>query len=329
VPFSEILGHRRQIERIRRSFASARLAHAYLFVGPPGIGKRTVALGLLSALYCESLGDDFCGSCAPCGLVLQGHHPDVHLLKPFEGKQETTIDQVRALEEVFSLRAFYGQRKAVLVEEAETLNLAAQNAMLKILEEPRGHALFILLAPAARCLLPTVASRCQEIRFQPLSSEDVFEILRKKGLDEEKAALLSRIAQGSPGRALEAGREGRMEKRRAILKLLESAREDITRVLDWAEETASDELELMDTLDLLELFLRDAIVLQSRANKVSIMNGDLLDALKKIADTWKAEEALVLFDGIGECRRALKRNAQKRLALEACFLGSPDGDRGV
>jgi DNA polymerase-3 subunit delta' len=320
MPFSEIRGHRRQLARLLRTLASGKLAHAYLFSGPSGIGKRTVAMGLFSSLHCEELGLDFCGVCNPCRLVLAGAHPDVHLVRPQEGKKETAIEQVRELERVLSLRSFYGKKKAVLIEESETLNYPAQNALLKTLEEPRGDTLFILLIPVVRSLLPTVVSRCHEIRFQSLGSEDVQQILLKKGFKRDRALLLSRLCQGSVGKAIDLDANGSLERRAQVSHLLECGRNNLRQVLDWAEDVCSGEGALEQVLDLLEGCLRDAMVLKYASKEVEIINFDLNHVVENIAREWSVEEVLDLFDELGHCRSALEHNAQKQFALETTLL---------
>lgn len=320
MPFSEIRGHRRQLNRLRTILKSGRLGQAYLFSGPSGIGKRAVALGLLSSLYCERLEHDFCGLCNPCKLVLGEGHPDVHRVKPEEGKKETTIDQVRDLEHAFLLRSFYGKKKAALIEESDTLNWPAQNALLKTLEEPRGDALLILLASRPGSLLPTVLSRCHEVSFQPLAAEDVLAILLKNGYDEGQASLLSRLCQGSVGKAVELHEGGYLEMRTEILRLLETGRRDRAQVLDWVESVSADGVKTDTVLDLLEASIRDAIVLKHAPSGLDLMNPDLKVELETIQGTWSVGALLDLFDGVLQLRSALDHNAQKELAVEATLL---------
>src|SRR5512134_1109278 len=143
--FSEIVGHERPVAILKRVLANGTLAHAYLFSGDEGIGKKMTALALASAVNCLERGPDGgCGACPSCRKVASGGHPDVHLLVPDGG--EIRIDQVRQIQEDLSLRPFEGAGKTLIVDFAERMNPASSNAFLKTLEEPPGEALIILVS---------------------------------------------------------------------------------------------------------------------------------------------------------------------------------------
>src|SRR3989304_9030229 len=143
--FSEIIGHRQPLEILRRALGQGRLHHAYLFVGPEGVGKRTIALALAQALHCGEAGDDFCGRCADCARIRDRNHPDVRLVETLAGKKEIGIQQIRDVEKALNYRSFSGKRKIAIVDPATALNLSSQNALLKTLEEPPADSLLILL----------------------------------------------------------------------------------------------------------------------------------------------------------------------------------------
>ncbi len=148
--FDEIIGHRRPLESLRLALSSGRLHHAYLFVGPEGIGKRTLATALAQAVHCGDGAGDFCGSCVNCTRIADGNHPDVRIIEPLAGKKEISIQQVREFERELNYRSFTGKRKIVIVDPATLMNLASQNALLKTLEEPPQDSLIILIAVERR-----------------------------------------------------------------------------------------------------------------------------------------------------------------------------------
>jgi DNA polymerase-3 subunit delta' len=194
------------IEGFRRAFGRGRLAHAYLFVGPAGVGKRTFAVELARALLCEKRGDrlEACGSCTACVLFAAGTHPDFLATGRPEESQEFPIERMREVCQSFALKSARGHGKVVVIDDADDLNEEAANCFLKTLEEPPPRSLLILLGSSPDRQLPTVRSRCQVIRFSPLPAPLVEEILREKGVED--TALLGRLvhmAAGSPGRALE------------------------------------------------------------------------------------------------------------------------------
>ncbi len=201
--FSDIIGHDRPVTILKRALANDALAHACLFSGEPGIGKRLTARALAAALNCTAPGPDGgCGVCPSCRKVAADGHPDVHLLVP-DGT-EIKIDQVREIQASLALRPFEGARKVLIVDGAETLNDASQNAFLKTLEEPPGDTLIILVTSLPQRLLPTIRSRCQEVTFQPLPRHALAAVLReRRGLSEEDAWFAAALSRGSLGRALE------------------------------------------------------------------------------------------------------------------------------
>ena len=121
--WGEIIGHHRQVEILRVALASGRLHHAYLFVGPEGIGKRTLAIALAKAVHCSVSAADFCGSCANCQRIADGNHPDVRLIEPLAGKKEISIQQVRDFERELNYRSFTGKRKIIIIDPATLMNL--------------------------------------------------------------------------------------------------------------------------------------------------------------------------------------------------------------
>lgn len=217
MPASELKGHDSLAERFRRSVARGRLGQAYLFVGPQGIGKLQFALRLAQALLCATSPNERlepCGTCTDCRLVEAGNHPDLVLVARPEDKHELPVElfigprERRGQEGMcheLSLRPARGRRKIAVVDDADDLNAESANCLLKTLEEPPPHALLILVGTSPERQLPTIRSRCQIVRFSPLSTEAVAEILQAQGLvaDCAEAAQLAALSGGSIGRAIE------------------------------------------------------------------------------------------------------------------------------
>src|SRR3990172_246416 len=166
--FHDILGHDRPVAILKRALAQDTLAHAYLFSGEAGIGKKMTALALAAALHCGDLRENIgCGVCPSCRMAASLSHPDVHILAGDGG--EIKIDQIRQVQADLALKPFQGEKKVLIVDGAEDMNPASANAFLKTLEEPPGDTLIVLISSMPQGLLPTIRSRCQEIRFHPLS----------------------------------------------------------------------------------------------------------------------------------------------------------------
>lgn len=209
MPFAAIVGHARQIELLRRIAREGRLAHSLLLAGPPGVGKRLVAGALAELLLCEEKGADACGRCDSCRQLAAGSHPDVLLISLPKGKREIPIDRAREVNQFLRLKPLRGEHKVALVDDAHLLNLPAQNALLKGLEEPPPGSLAILVAHNPDALLPTIRSRCQRLVFAPLDDAEVAHLLAQRlGLSPDEAARVAAAADGSPGRALELAAAG-------------------------------------------------------------------------------------------------------------------------
>jgi len=211
MPWSDLLGHSEPLDRLRHSVRNRRLAHAYAFVGPAGIGKKTFAVRFAQALLCEQNDEtllDPCGECPRCLQVSARSHPDVSLVALPPGKSELPIElfvgdaehrgQTGLCHEL-SLRPMAGKRKIAIIDDADSFNEASGNALLKTLEEPPQHSLLILIATSTDLLLPTIRSRCQILSFHPLAEEDVRTLLVRQQIVEnaEDAPEIARLADGS------------------------------------------------------------------------------------------------------------------------------------
>lgn len=209
--WSTLLGHAGQIQNLRCSTAGGRLAHAYAFVGPSGIGKKRFACELARCLLCENHTDaelESCGECSSCQQVAAGTHPDLLNVSLPEGKRILPIrlfigeDETRGKEGLcydLSLKPMSGRRRVAIIDDAEAMNEESANSLLKTLEEPPPDSVLILIATSADLLLPTIRSRCQVVSFLPLSSTDVRQLLLREGVtaDEGEAAQAALLSGGS------------------------------------------------------------------------------------------------------------------------------------
>src|SRR6266478_7112221 len=177
---SEIVGHQKQVEALRLALVTERLHHAYLFVGPEGVGKKTIALGLAKAVHCSAAMGDFCGECADCARIHDRNHPDVRIIEVLAGKKEISIQQIRELEKELNFRSFSGKKKIAILDPATLMNLSAQNALLKTLEEPPRDSLLVLVATNTGGLLPTLRSRCLRLSFGSLQCAQLANYLASK-----------------------------------------------------------------------------------------------------------------------------------------------------
>jgi DNA polymerase III subunit delta' len=207
VPWGTVRGHDQVVADMRRNVEQGRFPHAFLFVGPDGVGKRTFALTLASALLCERNPEsalDPCGRCPSCLQVMAERHPDVLMIRRPEEKHELPIKLIRELCIELGLKPMNGSRRIAVVDDADDLNEEASNAFLKTLEEPPDGAVLILIGSSPELQLDTVVSRCRVVRFQPLDPDELAAVLFEHGLAESQAAALrlAVLGEGSVGRAL-------------------------------------------------------------------------------------------------------------------------------
>jgi DNA polymerase III subunit delta' len=274
--WSQILGHDERIASFRQIVARGRLAHAYLFVGPAGVGKRRFATELAKALLCEAPGKsvgvlDACDQCAACLLVDAGTHPDLFQVSRPEDKNELPIDAMTDFCRNFSLKPARGHGKIGIIDDADDFNEESANCFLKTLEEPPPGSLFLLIGTSLDRQLGTIKSRCQPVRFAPLSDTHVRTLLQKQGVDVGLLDRLVRLAAGSPGQAAALADESLWKFRRYVLQALvqpkvnsvEAAKEFVKFAEEAGKETAGQRRRANQALRLLIEGLIDAIRVQS------------------------------------------------------------------
>ena len=318
--FEEIRGNTPLVEQLRRSAASGRRSHAYLFLGGAGAGKRLIANTFAKALQCEGEKRP-CDSCKSCHAFNHGNHPDVIYFQPLKNGKTYTIEDVREqLLETVDLKPFQYEKKIYIIEKADTLNIQSQNALLKTLEEPPAHAVFLLLAERAEAFLPTILSRVVVMKIRPLSAETIADYLMQAGHLAEESHILSAYAQGRIGQALELVEdEGFREMRQDILGKLEvlpSMSEGDAYLLVKDLEGYKNDLRF---LDIMELWYRDLLTAKSLREEGYLIQRDKKDAIFRAAK----EPAALLAKKAAAVRTArmrLAQNANFRLTMEVMLM---------
>ena len=320
--FADIIGHQKQLETLRQGVRTERLHHAYLFVGPDGVGKKTLALALAQALHCGEEEGDFCGHCQTCVAIQKNNHPDVRTIEPLTGKKEISIQQVREVEKELSYRSFSRGKKIAIFDPATLLNWPAQNALLKTLEEPPQNCLLILIAAHGGGLLPTVRSRCLRLSFASLPREAVAGFLTAKGgKTEEQAQSLAALSQGSLGAAIDIEEEGLLEKRRTWVNTLASLSAGNYRAgIDAAEAVSGSREEALKFLQWIGTWYRDLVTHAVTKSAQEIVNIDMMPQIQQHSGQTQIATLLSLFAKTGEAAARIQRNINRRMVMESFFM---------
>jgi DNA polymerase-3 subunit delta' len=339
VSWQRVRGHDAQIKSFVKAVRRGRLAHAYLFSGPAGIGKRLFAHELGKALLCEAGGDELraCDRCHSCVMVEASTHPDFFAVSRPEGSNELPIDLMRELCRGFTLKSALGRGKVAVLDDADDLNEASANCFLKTLEEPPPRSVFILVGTGSERQLPTIVSRCQVVRFAPLPEDLVADILRSHELpDPSLIPRLARLSGGSPGQALALADPDLWAFRGKLLQeLLQPrantpalAREWMEFVEEAGKESGPQRRRAALVLRLLVLFLEDALAVSLGAEPRLAEPADL-PLLRDLAARTTPMQLLAMLERCVEADTHLERYAQLVLVLESLLdatgqlLGKP------
>ncbi len=249
-------------------------------------------------------------------------HPDVRVVEILAGKKEISIQQVREIEKELNFRSFTGKRKIAIIDPATSMNLSAQNALLKTLEEPPQDSVLILIAPNAGALLPTLRSRCLRISFGPLARDEVARyLMSKEGINQDDASLRAALSMGSLGAAIRFDKDELLEKRRSWAALLLSlSAGDYRGAIEAAEAIASNKEESLRFLEWAETWYRDLLVHAATENSEEMVNLDMLTEIGSQSAKGNFEQMLASFAQTARAAGRIQRNLNRRMVLESLFF---------
>jgi DNA polymerase-3 subunit delta' len=303
--FDDIIGHERPIRVLQKTLATGRVAHAYLFWGPSGVGKEKVAREVARVLLCADPETPqrgaACGRCPACHKVDSQGHPDVHVL--VAAGASISVGDVRSLQETLSYQAFERGRRVAIIREAFRMTREASNALLKTLEEPSAGTHIFLLAQHRNQILPTLVSRCQSLRFDPVPEDQVRRLLEARGMEPNTARAAAEISGGCPGAVAGEDVDALIDLEADVAETWQ--RWESTGVADrfaLSSRWSSEKDKLVFRLDSLERCMRQSA--RARAAEGS-MSGTAVDAL----------------GALFRVRRLLQQNVNTQLAVDSLFLG--------
>lgn len=359
--FANIIGQDRVVHSLARAIEQDRVAHAYIFHGPDGVGKRAVALALAGALQCTEFQDgDACGKCNGCHKAGKGLHPDIHVLMPtttdvdlhdvsarlqllaqdpyerVDFQHRPTLDGSRSssnkqifysvehinaqLRRAMSFHRAEGLYRVAVLLDVDRMRSDAANAFLKLLEEPGDRTVFILITNRIDHLLPTVISRCQQVRFLALSNETIEKAMLARNVEPGIAAMLSRMADGSISRALELfENQELLQTREKVLEFLrlsyQGKGDRVVSAIDLMIGQGREYVKFQ--LQVIMGLLRDLLLIRTTGDASLIVNIDQIDTLTSFSANLPDARLESMIEAVEETCHLIERNVNLRLALIA------------
>src|SRR5437667_2399133 len=314
---NQFLGNPATIETIKKQLEQGCLPHSMLFIGIQRIGKHTLADFIAMAANCLDGRPDFCGQCRSCRKILENCHPDVKHYEP-EG-QFIKIGQMRELSREVFFRPFEGKCRFFIVDEADKMNLEAANSILKTLEEPPESSHLILISNKQNELLSTIRSRCQIYRFGSLPASNIEQVLTKKlNHSDEDLPLLSRISQGSIGRALSLDLKEYKESRQELFNLLEVCSQNFlyTQAAKSITSLAREPEAFGNKVEILYSLLHDLFLLKADASSELITHWDIRGKLLSLCCNFSFQQIADGTKALDHIETGVRRNISKPLALD-------------
>jgi DNA polymerase-3 subunit delta' len=324
--FDSIIDQDRPVGILTTLLQNGTIPHALLFTGIEGVGKESTALAF--AMACNCAGEISsttlqetkipCGICKPCRKIEAGNHPDIIRVKP--SGPFIKIDQIRSLCQTLAMKPYEARRRVVIITDAQAMNPAAGNALLKMLEEPPVRTILILVATHPSDLLPTIVSRCQQLRFKPISNKYLESVLvQDYDLDAGDAMIITTMAGGSLSRALRMHRTQWANRRNWLIKEMDSLSSvSVNRLLAFGEQLSKNKDILQDSLEVMKSWLRDLVVGKLKPERV--INQDLAQKIQQASQKMSIASLLDKIDTIQATQNAIRAGTNLRLALETMVL---------
>ena len=321
--FRDVIGHEHLIEHLQSAIAMGKVSHAYIFDGEKGSGKNFLADRFAAALQCSEDGEKPCGTCTSCKQAEGRNHPDIIRIT-HEKPNTISVDDIRQqLCGDVMIKPYKGPYKIYIVDEAEKLNVQAQNALLKTIEEPPAYAVIILLTSNSESFLPTILSRCVTLHLKPAKDSVVRRYLMEQvKIPDYQADICVAFAQGNIGKArrLALSEEfGQMKEH--VIHLVKYIQEmDISELIFSMHKITEFKTDISDYLDLLMVWYRDVLLYKATWNPSSIVFSDEIHTLRKMASKSSYEGIENILKALDKAKLRLSANVNFDLTMELLLL---------
>lgn len=321
--FSSIIGHEQIIEHLQNVISKDKVSHAWIFHGPDKSGKMALAKSFAMALQCEKHTGEGCMECHSCKQALSGSQPDIIYLQ-HEKPNTISVDDIRRqINSDISVKPYASPYKIYIVDEAERMNLQAQNALLKTIEEPPAYGIILLLTTNTASFLPTIQSRCITLNLKVVPDRKIRAFLMEKyELPDYKADICTAFAQGNVGKAIQlAESEDFNEIKNAALQLLKRVREiDLYEMMEAVKHIGNYKLEINDYFDIMTIWYRDVLLYKATSDANHLIFKDEVYDIKKQASKSSYEGIELIIKALDKAKIRLNANVSFELVMELLLL---------
>lgn len=321
--FQDIIGHDQIKEHFRKAVKNHQVSHAYILTGEAGMGRKSLANAFALTLLCEKGRIDPCMECHACKQVLSGNHPDL-IYVSHEKAGSIGVDDIRKqINDTIMVRPYSSYYKIYIVDEAEKMTAQAQNALLKTIEEPPSYAIIILLTTNQEAFLPTILSRCIQLKLKPLRDSVVKAYLMEKmQVPEADADIYAAFARGNLGKAIKiASSEEFKLLHKEMLHLLKHIHDmDISELLDYIRKLKEDNLDIYECLDFMQIWYRDVLLYKVTKDINLMIFRDEYRVINEISKNSAYDGLERILEAIDKARVRLDANVNMELAMELMLL---------
>ncbi|MCI8728118.1 MAG: DNA polymerase III subunit delta' [Hungatella sp.] len=320
--FQDILGHDSIKQHFQKAIELHKVSHAYILAGEAGMGRKSLAHAFALTLLCEKGGSQPCMNCHACKQVLSGNHPDlIHVTHEKPGS--IGVDDIREqINDTIMIRPYSSYYKVYIVDDAEKMTIQAQNALLKTIEEPPSYAVIILLTINEDLFLPTILSRCVQLKLKPLKDSVIQAYLKETmGIPEREAQLYAAFARGNLGKAIKlSDSEEFKDMYKRLLSMLRNIKNmDISQLLDYSKKL-KEEMDIYECLDFMQVWYRDALMFKVTNDANLLIFKDEYSTISDMSRHIGYDGFENILQAIEKARIRLEANVNMELAMELMFL---------
>lgn len=321
--FADIIGHEQIIEHLQNAISMGKVSHAYILNGPDKSGKKMLAEAFAMTLQCEKGGSSPCGECHSCGQAMSHNQPDIIYVQ-HEKPNTVSVDDIRTqVNHDIDVKPYSSPYKVYIIDEAEKMNVQAQNALLKTIEEPPAYAVILLLTTNADLFLPTIRSRCVMLNLKAVKDSVIKKyLMEQKQVPDYQADVCVAFAQGNVGKAIAlASSEDFNELKAAAVQLMKRIRDiDLYELTEAVKQISEFKLQINDYFDIMMIWYRDILVYKATMDVNSLIFKDEIYDIKKQASKSSYHGIEMILEALEKAKQRLNANVNFDLVMELLLL---------